>query len=235
VQPLIQSTKKPVLVGEYSFPSDYGGMRGFGVGGYQGEITLTDSQSGNQYAQWLQAASANPYVVGVEWFEYMDEPATGRGNNDGESNIAPSLVLGENAAFGMVDGADRPKYDLVNKVRAANIEALQSLGLLGSAPALTSGPANGATYVTGGLVPGSWAQVKGTNLSDVTRIWQDANFAGLGNRLPTDLSGVQVSVDGYAIARPIATIPAQNTREKMATALAPLGVVRFISQSSTLR
>src|ERR1039457_7284278 len=31
VQALIQSTKKPVLVGEYSFPSDYGGMRGFGV------------------------------------------------------------------------------------------------------------------------------------------------------------------------------------------------------------
>src|ERR1039457_5805559 len=92
-------------------------MGGFGVGGYQGEITLTDSQSGNQYAQWLQAASANPYVVGVEWFEYMDEPATGRGNNDGESNIAPSLVLGENAAFGMVDGADRPKYDLAFEFR----------------------------------------------------------------------------------------------------------------------
>jgi hypothetical protein len=66
VQALIQSTKKPVLIGEYSFPSDYGGMRGFGVGSYQGEITLTDSQSGDFYVQWLQAASANPYVVGVE-------------------------------------------------------------------------------------------------------------------------------------------------------------------------
>jgi uncharacterized protein (TIGR03437 family) len=200
VQALIQSTKKPVLVGEYSFPADYGGMRGFGVGSYQGEITLTDSQSGDQYAAWLKAASANPYVVGVEWFEYMDEPATGRGNNDGTSDIGPGLVYGENIAFGMVDGADRPKYDLVNKVRAANIAALESLGLLGSAPALTSAPANGATYVTGGLVPGSWAQVKGTNLSVVARHWQDADFAGLGNRLPTDLSGVQVSVNGTAAA-----------------------------------
>jgi uncharacterized protein (TIGR03437 family) len=200
VQALIQSTKKPVLVGEYSFPSDYGGMRGFGVGSYQGEITLSDSQSGDLYAQWLQAAAANPYVVGVEWFEYADEPVTGRGNNDGSTNISPSLVLGENIAFGLVDGADRPKYDLVSKVRAANIAALQSLGLLGSLPVLTSAPANGATYLAGGLVPGSWAQVKGTNLSDVTRIWGDADFAGLGNKLPTVLSGVQVLVNGTAAA-----------------------------------
>jgi len=49
-------------------------------------------------------------------------------------------------------------------------------------------------------VPGSWAQVKGTNLSDVTRIWQDADFAALGNKLPTNLSGVQVLVNGSAAA-----------------------------------
>lgn len=200
VQALIQSANKPVLVGEYSFPSGYGGMRGFGVGAYQGEITLSDAQSGDQYAQWLLAASANPNVVGVEWFEYSDEPVTGRGNNDGQSNISSRLVLGENTAFGMVQITDTPKYDLVNKVRAANIAALQSLGLLGTTPVLTSPPANGASYLTGGLVPGSWAQVKGTNLSDTTRIWQDADFSGLGNRLPTNLSGVQVTVNGTSAA-----------------------------------
>lgn len=200
VQALIQSTNKPVLVGEYSFPSDYGGMRGFGAGSYQGEIALSDAQSGDFYAQWLQAAIANPYVVGVEWFEYLDEPVTGRGNNNGDSNISSALVLGENVAFGMVDGTDRPKYDLVNKVRAANIAALQGLGLLGPAPILDSPPANGATYVTGGLVPGSWAQVKGTNLSNQTRAWQTSDFAGLGNKLPTSLSGVQVLVNGQAAA-----------------------------------
>src|SRR6185437_825548 len=55
-----------------------------------------------------------------------------------------------------------------------------------------------ATYATGGLVPGSWAQVKGANLSDVVRIWQDSDFAGPGNRLPNDLSGVQILVNGTA-------------------------------------
>jgi len=194
VQQLIQSTAKPVLIGEFSFPSTYGGLRGFGSQKYPGP--LTDSASGDLYTQWLHDASANPNVVGVEWFEYRDEPISGRGNNNGDSNIGPALVLGESYAFGMIDVADRPKYDLVNKVRAANIAALQSLGLLGSAPVLTSPPQNGATYVTGGLVPGSFAQVKGTNLADVTRIWQDADFVGLGNKLPNDLSGVQVLVNG---------------------------------------
>jgi uncharacterized protein (TIGR03437 family) len=63
-------------------------------------------------------------------------------------------------------------------------------------PALQSGTlANGATYLAGGLVPGSWAQVKGTNLGTTTRIWAASDFTGLGNNLPTNLSGVQVMVN----------------------------------------
>jgi uncharacterized protein (TIGR03437 family) len=49
-------------------------------------------------------------------------------------------------------------------------------------------------------VAGSWAQVKGTNLSDVTRVWAVSDFNGLGNDLPTDLSGVQVTVNGLPAA-----------------------------------
>jgi uncharacterized protein (TIGR03437 family) len=69
------------------------------------------------------------------------------------------------------------------------------------APALTSGTvANGATYIAGGLVPGSWAQVKGANLSNVTRIWAASDFTGLGSNLPTNLSGVQVNVNNLPAA-----------------------------------
>jgi uncharacterized protein (TIGR03437 family) len=70
-----------------------------------------------------------------------------------------------------------------------------------AAPALQTGSlANGATYVAGGLVPGSWAQVKGTNLSTTTRIWAASDFTGLGNSLPTNLSGVQVNVNNQPAA-----------------------------------
>jgi len=68
-------------------------------------------------------------------------------------------------------------------------------------PTLTPGSlANGATYISGGLVPGSWAQVKGSGLSPVTRVWGDSDFSGLGNNLPTNLSGVQVQVDNLPAA-----------------------------------
>ena len=68
-------------------------------------------------------------------------------------------------------------------------------------PTLESGTlANGATYIAGGLVPGSWAQVKGTNLSTTTRLWAASDFTGLGNTLPTNLSGVQVNVDSQPAA-----------------------------------
>ena len=197
---LFAGTNKPVLLGAWGVPSDYGGVRGFGWSQYPSSMTLSDSASGDAYSQKLMSLAANPYVVGAMLFDYYDEPLTGRGNSAGVGNITGNLVVGEDFAFGLVDVADTPKYDLVNKVRAANISALQSLGLLGSAPMLTSSPANGATYTTGGLVPGSWAQVKGTNLSGVTRLWQDADFAGLGSELPTDLDGVQVLVNDTAAA-----------------------------------
>ena len=68
-------------------------------------------------------------------------------------------------------------------------------------PALSAGSlANGATYVAGGLVPGSWAQVKGTGLSGVSRTWGAADFQELGNSLPTSLSGVSVKVNNLPAA-----------------------------------
>jgi uncharacterized protein (TIGR03437 family) len=66
-------------------------------------------------------------------------------------------------------------------------------------PTLTS-LANGATYATGGLVPGSWAQVKGSNIGNVTRIWNVYDFINLGNKLPANLSGVQVNVNNLPAA-----------------------------------
>jgi uncharacterized protein (TIGR03437 family) len=68
-------------------------------------------------------------------------------------------------------------------------------------PGLESGTvANGATYIAGGLVPGSWAQVKGVHLSPTTRIWLESDFTGLGINLPTNLSGVQVTVNSQPAA-----------------------------------
>jgi uncharacterized protein (TIGR03437 family) len=42
--------------------------------------------------------------------------------------------------------------------------------------------------------------VQGTNLSSVTRTWNDSDFVGLGSNLPTKLSGVEVKVNGLSAA-----------------------------------
>jgi len=112
---LFREAEKPVLCGEFSFPAWYGGMRGFGLYPVWAE---DEAHSGELYQRWLYDAARNPYCVGVCWFQYRDQPLTGRGPGRG-----PRLVLGEHYAFGLVDVTDRPKWPLVERVREANLKA----------------------------------------------------------------------------------------------------------------
>jgi uncharacterized protein (TIGR03437 family) len=49
------------------------------------------------------------------------------------------------------------------------------------------------------IVAGSWVTIRGANLSDVTRTWASSDFTN-GNSLPTNLSGVQVKINGLTSA-----------------------------------
>ncbi len=113
---LIRKTDKPIFVGEFSFPPTYNLERGFRA--YQSVNAWDDADAGRLYSNWLEDARQNPYCVGVSWFQYRDEPVSGRGPGQG-----PDLVYGEDYAFGLVDVTDQPKYDLVEKVRPANLQA----------------------------------------------------------------------------------------------------------------
>lgn len=61
-----------------------------------------------------------------------------------------------------------------------------------ASPAITA-VLNAASYQPG-IVAGSWVMIEGTNLSNTTRTWTKADFAG--NRLPTALDGVSVTING---------------------------------------
>jgi hypothetical protein len=115
---LAQSTGKPIFLGEFSFPPTYHLLRGYQA--YPSVSAEDDADAGAQYGKALAAAARNPWCVGVAWFEYRDQPVSGRGF-PGETR--PQLVQGENYAFGLVDVADRPKYALVEQVRTANLAA----------------------------------------------------------------------------------------------------------------
>ena len=162
---LMRESAKPVLAGEFSFPATYDLMRGFRV---YGTSARDDAESGMKYAQWVRDASRNPYCVGLGWFQYRDEPLSGRGPGSG-----PDPVYGEDYAFGLVDVGDRPKWDLVEAVRRANLDAAQTRL---SAP-LTSVAAvvNAATFAPGAPVaPGSIISLFGTGLDGAT-FWMNGN------------------------------------------------------------
>lgn len=114
LQGFFNSTRKPVLCGEFSFPPYYNGQRGFGRYFIS---TTSESQEGQLYTKWAEDAAANPYCIGMFWFEYRDEPITGRGPGHG-----PEKVYGENYAFGLVDVADRPRWELVTTMREVNLQ-----------------------------------------------------------------------------------------------------------------
>lgn len=106
----LRALDKPVLVSEYHFGSrDRGPFWGGVV-----EVRREEDR-GPAYAKFLQGALAEPSIIGAHWFQYLDQPVSGR------------LLDGENGHFGLVGITDRPYAGFVDAVRRANRQANQQL------------------------------------------------------------------------------------------------------------
>jgi hypothetical protein len=101
---------KPAMIGEFQFGSTDTGL--FWPGLFD---VAAEDQRGPAYATYLRSALANPDIVGCHWFQYVDEPLTGR------------LLDGENGNMGFVAVIDRPFGSLVPAAREANLALLKSL------------------------------------------------------------------------------------------------------------
>jgi hypothetical protein len=102
----LRKLDKPVLIGEFHF-----GSRDRGP--FWGGLTevAREEERGPAYAHFLERALSEPSIVGAHWFQYLDQPVTGR------------LLDGENGHFGLVGITDRPYQDFVDAVRKANLSA----------------------------------------------------------------------------------------------------------------
>ena len=80
---------KPALIGEFHFGSVDRGLFWEGLVGVGRE-----SERGPAYARYVRGVADNPDFVGAHWFQYLDEPLTGR------------TLDGENAHIGFVTVAD---------------------------------------------------------------------------------------------------------------------------------
>ncbi|MDP9691006.1 UNVERIFIED_ORG: hypothetical protein J2W82_004694 [Pseudomonas mohnii] len=107
----LRSLDKPVLITEFNFGSTDRGP-------FWGGVTqlAKEEDRGPAYANFLKQALNEPSIIGVHWFQYLDQPVTGR------------LLDGENGHFGLVGVTDLPFQGFVDSVRKSNLAALDQLG-----------------------------------------------------------------------------------------------------------
>ena len=98
-------TGLPVLVGEFHIGVP---DRGMAPGLVQ---AMNQQERGLAYSYYVEHAAAHPEVIGTHWFEWIDEPVSGR--NDGE-----------NYNIGWIDVTDQPYADLVNAAKITHARLL---------------------------------------------------------------------------------------------------------------
>ncbi len=94
-------TGRPIIIGEFHFGTP---GRGLAPGLRQ---TRDQQERGAAYRYYVENAAAHPAVVGTHWFQWLDQPATGR-------------MDGENYNIGWLDVTDRPYAELVRAARTTH-------------------------------------------------------------------------------------------------------------------
>jgi hypothetical protein len=95
---IAELTGKPVLIGEFHFGTPGRGMAA-------SLVQVRDhAERGRAYRFYVENAFAMPEMVGTHWFQWADQPSTGRFD-------------GESYGIGLVDVTDRPYAELVAALR----------------------------------------------------------------------------------------------------------------------
>jgi hypothetical protein len=90
---------KPSIIGEFHFGALDRGMFHTGL-----RKTANQQDRADKYKSYVQGALRNPCIVGTHWFQYKDQPTTGRGD-------------GENYQIGLIDICDTPYPETIQAVR----------------------------------------------------------------------------------------------------------------------
>jgi len=96
---LPKGVDKPVLIGEFQFGAVDRGM-------FNASLSPTADQAdrARTYKDYVESAVDNPLIIGAHWFQYTDQPCTGRGDE-------------ENFQIGFVDICDTPYPEIIHVAR----------------------------------------------------------------------------------------------------------------------
>jgi hypothetical protein len=101
----IESADVPLIIGEFHFGALDRGMFHTGL-----VAVGSQDERAAAYRDYVRSALANPAVVGCHWFQYQDQPTTGRVYDE------------ENYQIGFVDIADTPYPEMIAASRALAVE-----------------------------------------------------------------------------------------------------------------
>jgi hypothetical protein len=99
---------KPMLIGEFGYRAADAGLPNTLPPFFP--TLATQTNRAHAAGTYLRRVLARPYVVGAHWFQYMDQPATGRFD-------------GENQNFGLVKITDDLWPEVTDRVRAVSADA----------------------------------------------------------------------------------------------------------------
>jgi len=97
----------PTMISEFHFTSPDGGVFGTGEG-----PVVSEAARATSYTAFFNSISSNADIVGMNWFAYIDNPATGSAYT---GSAAP-----ENSHYGLVSVTDTPWAGLVSAATTAN-------------------------------------------------------------------------------------------------------------------
>ena len=101
MEEIYRVTGRPIIVGEFHF-----GVPGRGLAA--GLVQVRDqAERGTAYRYYVEQAAAFPAFIGASWFQWVDQPSTGR-------------MDGENYNIGLVDVTDRPYRELIEAMRTTH-------------------------------------------------------------------------------------------------------------------
>ena len=159
-------------------------------------------RSDNAQAGGLRSLDANTQVFAQGGVQYVSHTLAGTRMGTADSVqfafewTAPASAVGEVTLYAAANAANgNNSADAGDRIYTANA-TLTPAASGGTQPAISQGGVQNAASDGPAIAPNTFVAVKGANLAPTTRLWEGRDF--VGNRLPTQLDGVSVTVGGKA-------------------------------------
>jgi hypothetical protein len=114
---LHQLSGQPVIVSEYSFHALDGRSGNRNTFGFGAQV-LDQQARADAYKLFTTRLARVPYIVGGEWFQWMDEPPSGR-SADGE-DVNFGIVDIDDKPYELLEAAVRKTTPMLNRLHAAS-------------------------------------------------------------------------------------------------------------------